>query len=110
MDISPQTTTHIYLQEKECLHILVTADQIRVRWMREGLWILRWNARINDEGAYINERLDGDMVEEIDDNFMECPHSDILLQRMREAATRLPRYTNPDIISELKWFVLDEPG
>lgn len=108
MEISPQTTTHVYLQGKECLHVLATADQLRVRWMRDGVWVLRWNARINDEGLYIDEYLDGEIVGTIDDGLTDYPHADILFQCMKEASTRLPLYPNPNIIRELEWFVLDD--
>ena len=108
MEISPQTTTHVYLQEKECLHVLATADQLRVRWMRNGIWVLRWNARINDEGIYIDEYLDGEIVGSLDDGLTDYPHADILFQCMKEASTRLPLYPNPDIIRELEWFIMDD--
>lgn len=108
MDISPQTTTHVYLQGKECLHVLATADQLRVRWMRNGVWVLRWNALINDEGNYVDERLDGEIVGAIVDGSTEYPHSAILFQCMKEASERLPLYPNPDIVLELKWFVMDD--
>lgn len=110
MDISPHTTTHVYLQGKECLHILATVDQLRVRWMRNGVWVLRWNALINDEGDYVDERLDGELVGAIGDDFTEYPHSTILFQYMKDASERLPLYPNPDIVHELKWFVMDDPG
>lgn len=109
MQISPQTTTHVYLQGKECLHVLATADQLRVRWMRNGVWVLRWDALINDEGLYVDQRLDGELVGTLDEGLMDYPHSSILFQCMKQASDRLPLYPNPDIVRELTWFVLDDP-
>lgn len=108
MEISPQTTTHVYLQDKECLHVLATADQLRVRWMRNGIWLLRWDALINDEGNYVDTRLDGEIAQSFNDGLMEYPHSVLLFQCMKDAAQRLPLYPNPDIVRELTWFVMDE--
>ena len=109
MEVSPQTTTHVYLQGKECLHVLASADELRVRWMRDGEWVLRWDALINDDGDYVNQRLDGQLAGALDLELMDPAASALLFQSMKMAATRLPLYPNPDIIRELTWFVLDEP-
>ena len=109
MNISPQTTTHVYLQGKECLHILAEADALRVRWMRDGVWVLRWNAIINDEGEYIDQRIDGELVECLNGGKVEDAYSAFFLQSMHEASTRLPLYPNPDIVRELEWFAMDDP-
>lgn len=109
MEVSPQTTTHVYLQGKECLHVLASADELRVRWMRDGEWMLRWDALINDEGDYINQRLDGQLVGALDLQLADLSASGLLFQSMKSAAARLPLYPNPDIVRELAWFVLDEP-
>lgn len=108
MNITPQTATRVYLRDKECLHILATVDQLRVRWMRDGAWMLRWNAFINGDGMYINTRLDGTVVDALQHESFGHTQSDLLLNCMRDAAARLPLYANPDIVRELAWFVLDD--
>lgn len=107
MDISPLTTTHVYLQGKECLHVIASAENLRVRWMRDGVWVLRWDALLNDEGNYINQRLDGELALNLSTDCMDQPASALLLQSMHLATSKLPLYPNPDIVRELEWFVLD---
>ena len=108
MEISPQTTTHVYLKERECLHVIATSTQLRVRWMRDGVWFLRWDALIGEGGVYTDTRLDGKLVESASMDAMEHERCDVLLQCMQDASERLPLYPNPDIVQELQWFALDE--
>lgn len=109
MEITLQTTIQVYLQGKECLHVLSKPEQLRVRWMRNGVWMLRWDAGIDATGAYIDTFLDGEIARTLNNGLMDQPHSDMLFQAMKDASTRLPLYPNPDIVRELEWFVLDDP-
>ena len=107
MHIYPSTTTHTYVQDRECLHIIASPQSLRVRWMREGVWILRWDASFSNEGYYTHKMLCGELADNLDQEDLEEPIAFLLLQALHEASLRLPLYENPDIIQELSWFILD---
>ena len=98
MDTSVDTITHIYADAVEILHVMTSMPKLRVRWLENNTWILRWDAILDDHGQYQSLLLDG---------LLKDCHPDALLAAMAAAAQRLPNQPVSDLAHELSMFTVD---
>ena len=98
MDANSDTITNTYTAEGEILHVMTQIPHLRVRWLKQQEWILRWDAVMDDQGHYRAILLDGKLC--------ECD-TDALLAAMASATKRMHRIPDADLRNELKDFTLE---
>ena len=97
MHANSDTITNTYAAEGEILHVMAQIPHLRVRWLKNNEWLLRWDAVMDDQGQYRAILLDGALG--------ECD-TDALLTAMASATKRMPRLPDVNHKNKLKDFAL----